>query len=293
MTDTARVALATSAEGLAWDTDLPGMLEALRARGLDAVAAPWDDGGFDWSRYDAVVVRSTWGYARQRAAYLAWADAVGAVTRLDNPAAVLRWNTDKSYLRHLAGRRVPVVATRFIAPGEEVVLPERGQFVVKPAVSAGAYDTARYAEEHHGPAAGHVAALHAAGATAMVQPYLARIDEGERALVFLGGVFSHAVRKGPVLTEVGVIDNDRAPHPDLVPHRPTATELALAGAALAAVPDGGRPLLYARVDVATGDDGEPVVMELELVEPNLFMGHGGDALRRFAELVYDRAAAAR
>ncbi|MEU6864555.1 hypothetical protein ABZ924_14950 [Streptomyces sp. NPDC046876] len=293
MSDTARVALATSAEGLAWDTDLPGMLEALRARGLDAVAAPWDDGGFDWSQCDAVVVRSTWGYARRRAAYLAWADAVGAVTRLDNPAAVLHWNTDKTYLRDLAGHGVPVVATRFIAPGEAVVLPERGQFVVKPAVSAGAQDTARYGEEHHGPAAGHVAALHAAGATAMVQPYLARIDEGERALVFLGGVFSHAVRKGPVLTEVGVIDNDRAPHPDLAPHLPTAAELALARVALAAVPGAGRPVLYARVDVATGDDGEPVVMELELVEPDLFMEHGGDALRHFAELVYDRAAAAR
>ncbi|MEW2415519.1 hypothetical protein AB0953_17615 [Streptomyces sp. NPDC046866] len=292
MSDTARVALATSAEGLAWDTDLPRLLEALRARGLDAVAAPWDEQGFDWSACDAVVVRSTWGYARQRAAFLAWADAVGAVARLDNPAPVLRWNTEKTYLRDLAGRGVPVVATRFIAPGEEAVLPQRGQFVVKPAVSAGAYDTARYTQEHHGPAARHIAALHGSGATAMVQPYLQRIEEGERALVFLGGVFSHGVRKGPVLTEAGVIDNDRVPHPDLAPHRPTAAELALARAALAAVP-GAAPLLYARVDMATGDDGEPVVMELELVEPNLFAGHGGDAPLRFAELVHERAAAAR
>ncbi|MEU9177180.1 hypothetical protein AB0C90_10070 [Streptomyces sp. NPDC048550] len=290
MTAPARVALATSAMGLAFDADLPLMLEALRARGVDAVAAPWDAEGFDWSQCAAVVIRSTWDYAERWPEYLAWADAVQGATRLDNPAGLVRWNTDKRYLGELAGCGVPVVPTRFIAPGEALVLPEHGQFVVKPAVSAGSRDTARYAEHHHDLAAGHVAALHAAGSTAMVQPYLSRIDEGERALVFLGGVFSHALRKGPVLTDVGVVDNDRAPHPDLVPHRPSAAELALAGAALAAVP-GARPLLFARVDIATADDGTPVLMELELVEPNLFMAHGEQGLRRFADLVRERAAA--
>ncbi|KOU20566.1 hypothetical protein ADK52_25995 [Streptomyces sp. WM6372] len=288
MTGTTRVALATSAPGLAWDSDLPLMLEALRARGVDAVAAAWNDPDFDWSRCAAVVIRSTWDYAARRAEFLAWADAVQGATRLDNPAALVRWNTDKRYLGELAGRGVPVVPTRFIAPGEALVLPGDGQFVVKPTVSAGARDTARYAEHHHEAAAGHVAALHAAGSTAMVQPYLTRIDEGERALVFLGGSFSHAIRKGPVLTDVGGVDNDRVPHPDLVPHRPSAAELALAEAALAAA-QGARALLYARVDIATADDGAPVVMELELVEPNLFLGHGEHGLRRFTDLVHERA----
>ncbi|MER7466149.1 hypothetical protein [Streptomyces sp. NPDC097981] len=290
MTVTPRVALATSAMGLAWDADLPPMIEALRARGVDAVAAAWDAAGFDWSQCDAVVIRSTWEYAGRWPEYLAWADGVQGVTRLDNPAGIVRWNTDKRYLGELAGRGVPVVPTRFIAPGEAVVLPGHGQFVVKPTVSAGARDTARYAEQHHDLAAGHIAALHAAGSTAMVQPYLSRIDEGERALVFLGGDFSHAMRKGPVLTDVGVVDNDRVPHPDLVPHRPSAAELALAEAALGAVP-GSDALLYARIDIASADDGSPVVMEVELVEPNLFTGHSEHGLRRFTDLVHERAAA--
>ncbi|GHE38075.1 hypothetical protein CP980_30725 [Streptomyces vinaceus] len=288
MSATARVALATSDLGLAWDTDLPLMLEALRARGLDAVAAVWDAPDFDWSRCAAVVIRSTWGYERRLAEYLSWADAVEGVTRLDNPAWLVRWNTDKRYLGELAGRGVPVVPTRFIAPGESVALPGHGQFVVKPTVSAGSRGAARYTQDHHETAAGHIAALHAAGSTAMVQPYLTRMAEGERALVFLGGSFSHAIRKGPVLTDIGTVDNDRVPHPDLVPHLASPAELALAEAALAAVP-GSPELLHARVDIATGDDGAPVVMELELVEPNLFMGHGEHALSRFTDLVRGRA----
>ncbi|MEC4015416.1 ATP-grasp domain-containing protein [Streptomyces sp. H27-D2] len=290
MSDTTRVALATSTMGLALDEDLPPMVEALRARGVDAVAVAWDADDFDWSRCAAVVIRSTWGYADRWPEFLAWADAVEAATRFDNPAGVVRWNTDKRYLRELADHGVPVVPTRFVGPRENLVLPERGHFVVKPAVSAGARDSARYAEHHHDLAARHIAALHAAGSTAMVQPYLSRIAEGERALVFLGGVFSHAIRKGPVLTDVGVVDNDRVAHPDQVPHQPSAAELELAAAALAAVP-GQDTLLYARIDIALGDDGSPLVMELELVEPNLFMDHSPTGLRRFTDLVHARAVA--
>ncbi|MFJ3175120.1 RimK family alpha-L-glutamate ligase [Streptomyces roseus] len=288
MSAATRVALATSVSGLAWDTDLPLLLEALRARGLDAVAALWDAPDFDWSRCAAVVIRSTWGYEQRLPEYLAWADAVQGVTRLDNPAWLVRWNTDKRYLGELAGRGVPVVPTRFIAPGEDVVLPGHGQFVVKPAVSAGARGAARYTQDLHEKAAAHITALHAAGSTAMVQPYLTRIDEGERALVFLGGSFSHAVRKGPVLTGIGTVDDDRVPHPGLVGHLPSPAELALAEAALAAVP-GSPGLLHARVDIATADDGTPVVMELELVEPNLFMGHSEHGPARFTDLVQERA----
>lgn len=290
MPSTTRVALATSSTGLARDRDLSAMVEALRGRGVEAVPVAWDTRDFDWSRCAAVVIRSTWGYADRWAEYLAWVDACATATRFDNPAGLVRWNTDKRYLRELAAHGVPVVPTRFVAPGEDAVLPDSGHFVVKPAVSAGARNSGRYAEHHHHLAVRHIAALHAAGSTAMVQPYLSRIDEGERALVFLGGAFSHAIRKGPVLTDVAVVDNDRLAHPDLVPYVPSAAELELAEAALAVVP-GRDPLLYARVDIALGDDGSPVVMELELVEPNLFLGHGRHALRRFTDLVHQRAVA--
>ncbi|WP_439680226.1 ATP-grasp domain-containing protein [Embleya sp. MST-111070] len=282
-----RVAPATSAPGLRLDADLPPLVAALRSHGVDAEAVSWDRADVDWSAYDAVVIRSTWGYCERPACYLAWVDAVEAVTRLDNPAAPVCWNTDKRYLRELAARGVPVVPTRFVAPGEQAILSEHGHFVIKPAVSSGARDSARYTPEHHDAAGRHIAALHAGGETAMVQPYLSRIDEGERALVFLGGTFGHAMRKGPVLTEVGVLDNDRHPHPGLAPYTPTAAELDLAVAALSVVPV-AHPLLYARVDVALADDGSPVVMELELVEPNLFLADNPAALHRLAELIRAR-----
>ncbi|MCF2530811.1 ATP-grasp domain-containing protein [Yinghuangia soli] len=287
-----RVVVATSALGLERDTDMPLLIAALRERGVDAVAARWDDGGTDWAQSAAVVVRSTWDYTERLPEFLKWADDVAAATRLDNPAPLVRWNTDKRYLAELGARGVPVVPTRFVAPGEDPVLPERGEFVVKPTVSVAARDSARYGQDHRDAAVRHIAALHAAGATAMVQPYLSRIDEGERALAFIGGTFSHALRKGPVLTDIAVVDNARVPHPDLVPHEPSDAELAVAAAALAAAaaitdPPAG-DLLYARVDVALADDGSPVLMELELVEPHLFLELADGAAGRFADAVVAR-----
>ncbi|MEU9033110.1 hypothetical protein AB0D46_37560, partial [Streptomyces sp. NPDC048383] len=229
-----RVALATDASGIAHDTELPLLVAALRARGIDATAARWDDAGFDWAAQAAVIIRSTWQYTGRLAEFLAWADRVDAVTALHSPARVVRWNSDKRYLAQLAALSVPTVPTRFIAPGEDVVLPERGDIVVKPSVSAGARNSARYTPTQRAAAAAHVRMLQADGETAMVQPYMDRVADGERALVFLGGRFSHALRKGPVLTDTGRIDNERAPHPDLTPHVPDEAERDLAAAALAA-----------------------------------------------------------
>src|SRR6266508_2961870 len=135
--------------------------------------------------------------------------------------------------------------------------------------------------------------LHATGRTAMVQPYLPQIAQGERALVFLDGRFSHAVRKGPVLVQTGVIDNDRMPHPDLTRHEPTRTELELAARALAAAPVAPADLLYARVDLALDASGEPVLMELELIEPNLFLGWSPTGFSRFADAVQVQLARSR
>ncbi|MFJ2113974.1 RimK family alpha-L-glutamate ligase [Streptomyces sp. NPDC087850] len=281
---TGRVALATATVGIDRDVDLPLIVGALRARGLDAEAVAWDTEGHDWSAYDSVVIRSTWDYWRRLDTFLARADDISAVTRLYNPAGVVRWNSDKRYLADLADRGVPTVPTVFIAPGEKIVLPEQGHFVVKPTVSAGSRGAARYAEGMTAGAERHVEQLHAAGETAMVQPYLPRIAEGERALVHFGGTFSHALRKGPVLTDIGVIDNNRVAHPGLTAHRPSRAEAEVAAAALRAVPGQG-PALFARVDLAVGDDGTPVVMELELIEPNLFLTHSPDGLGRFADTI--------
>ncbi|WP_380282688.1 RimK family alpha-L-glutamate ligase [Kitasatospora purpeofusca] len=282
-----RVAVVTSEAGLALDGDLAPVVAALAARGLAAEPVVWGAERAAWERFDLAVVRSTWDYVERLDAFLGWADRTARATRLWNPAPLIRWNSDKHYLTELAHRGVAVVPTRFLEPGSPIDLEELDGpdgVVVKPAISAGALDTARYAPGRPDQAARHARTLLERGRSVMVQPYLPRVAEGERALVLLDGVFSHAVRKDPVLTEAGVIDNDRHPHPGLVPYRPTGAEVRTALAALAAVPS-SRPPLFARVDLVLDGDGAPVVLELELVEPNLFLDTVPHGPARFADAV--------
>jgi hypothetical protein len=193
---------------------------------------------------------------------------------------VIAWNTDKRYLRDLADAGVPVVPTTWVEPGD-VYVPPAGEHVVKPVISAGARDTARYAPGED--SSEHVARLLAAGRPVMVQPYQAAIDvAGETAVLHLDGRYSHGARKAPVLVP-GLDDPDDV---DITAREPSAAERALAGQALAAVPGG--PLLYARVDVVPGPGGAPVVMELELTEPCLFLFTAAGAAERLAEAVAAR-----
>ncbi|MFI9566034.1 RimK family alpha-L-glutamate ligase [Streptomyces rishiriensis] len=269
----ARVALATydPRPQAGKDVDLPVLLEALRAAGAEADGVFWDDADVDWASYDLVVIRSTWDYSWRADEFTAWTQKVAAVTRLANPAAVVRWNTDKRYLGELAAAGVPTVPTRYVAPGEPAELPDGAEYVIKPASGAGARYAARYTPDAHETAVRHLARLHAEGLTAMVQPYVRAIDTGgERALQFFGGRLLHASRKRAVLAPDTAFDAEKVAHPGLEPWTPTPAELAVAERALAAVPDAPE-LLYARVDLVDGDDGRPRVMELELVEPNLFL----------------------
>ncbi|CAL9414691.1 Cycloserine biosynthesis protein DcsG [Streptomyces sp. enrichment culture] len=253
------------------DRDLPVLVRSLRQAGADASAVEWDDAGADWASFDLAVIRSTWDYSWRSAEFTAWAEACGKATRLANPADVVRWNTDKRYLGDLAAAGVPVVPTRYLAPGEAVALPGDHEYVVKPTSGAGARFAARYTPDRHATAVRQVERMHAEGFTAMVQPYMRGIDTaGERALQFFGGRLLHASRKGAVLAPGTPYDERKAAHPGLEPWQPTDAELAVARRALAAVPE-NTGLLYARVDLVDGDDGRPRVMELELVEPNLFL----------------------
>lgn len=288
-----RVALATYDPGAqpSKDRDLPVLVRALRDAGADAVAVPWDDPDTDWSGFDLVVIRSTWDYSWRADEFVAWAEKCAAVTRLANPAEVVRWNTDKRYLGELAEAGVPVVPTRYLAPGDAPDLPDDHEYVIKPTSGAGARYAARYTPDDHDTAVRHLARMHEEGLTAMVQPYLSGIDvSGERALQFFGGRFLHASRKGAVLSPGTAYDAAKVAHPDLVPWTPTAAELAVAERALAAVPEAPE-LLYARVDLVDGAGGEPRVMELELVEPNLFLGLHPGSVRRVADAIVAAASA--
>ncbi|KAB1148809.1 hypothetical protein F7R91_08550 [Streptomyces luteolifulvus] len=253
------------------DIDLPVLLRALQEAGAEADAVFWDDADVDWAAYDLAVIRSTWDYSRRVEEFVAWAERCGKATRLANPAGVVRWNTDKRYLGDLAEAGVPVVPTRYLAPGDATDLPSDTEYVVKPTSGAGARYAARYTPEQRETAVRHLARMHEEGLTAMVQPYVRSIDTaGERALQFFDGRFLHACRKRAVLSPGTAFDADKVAHPGLEPWTPTPAELTVAERALTAVPD-APDLLYARVDLVTGDDGRPQVMELELVEPNLFL----------------------
>lgn len=267
------------------DRDLPVLVAALREAGADAVAVHWDDPSADWAAFDLALIRSTWDYSWRAEEFTAWAERCGKATRLANPVDIVRWNADKRYLGQLAEAGVPVVPTRYFAPGDPVDLPADREYVVKPASGAGARYAARYPAGERDAAARQVERMHAEGFTVMVQPYLTGIDtHGERALQFFGGRLLHAGVKGAVLAPGTPYDADKVAHPDLRPWEPTAAELAVAERALAAVPGDQEPL-YARVDLVTGPDGEPCVMELELIEPNLFLWLHPGSVPRVVEAV--------
>ncbi|MEU4462413.1 hypothetical protein AB0G20_01595 [Streptomyces sp. NPDC024017] len=267
------------------DRDLPVLVAALREAGADAVAVHWDDPSAEWAAFDLALIRSTWDYSWRAEEFTAWAERCGKATRLANPVDIVRWNADKRYLGQLAEAGVPAVPTRYFAPGDPVDLPADREYVVKPASGAGARYAARYPAGERDAAVRQVERMHAEGFTVMVQPYLTGIDTyGERALQFFGGRLLHAGVKGAVLAPGTPYDADKVAHPDLRPWEPTAAELAVAERALAAVPGDQEPL-YARVDLVTGPDGEPCVMELELIEPNLFLWLHPDSVPRVVEAV--------
>jgi hypothetical protein len=281
-----RVALVSSERGLRVDPDLPLAAPALREAGFAVDCVRWDDPSVDWVGYDLAVVRSCWDYAWRRDEFLAWAEAV---PRLRNDAAVLRWNTDKTHLRDLERAGLPVVPTVW-DPTDAAELADAGEWVVKPSVSAGSRDTARWTDP--ADVLAHAAALRGAGRTAMVQPYLASVDDaGETAMLFLGGEFSHTVRKGPLLGRGEGVRQDRDSRRDLRPGTATPAQREVAQAVLDAVPSLVRdaaPLLYARIDLVADAAGAPVVLELELTEPSLFLPQAPpEALTRFTRAVGD------
>ena len=269
------------------------IVAALAQRGVEAEMVSWDEEGADWDAFELVVVRSTWDYTTRLEEFLAWADRVGG--RLRNSPAVLRWNSDKRYVADLAEAGLPVVPTVFVEPGDPA--PELdGEVVVKPVVSAGGRDTGRFRPPAHGEARALLARLGESGRRAMVQPYLGEVDtRGETALVHVAGEFAHALRKRAVLRpdEVAPIRDDALGaaeamyDPDLVrASESTAAEREVAARILDHVAErfGGMPL-YARVDLIPGPDGEPVLIELEVVEPNLYLHESPETAERMADAI--------
>jgi glutathione synthase/RimK-type ligase-like ATP-grasp enzyme len=271
--------------------DLP-LAKALAELGFEVSMVPWDQPGVDWAQFDATVIRATWDYTIRREEFLAW---VASVPRLYNPEPVVLANSDKTYLADLADAGLPVVHTRIAPPGTEPEFPKSGEFVLKPAVGAGSRGVGRFDAGRpgaHQQAREHLEALHAIGRTVLLQPYLDAVDTaGETALIFFDGVFSHAIRKGPMLQPGTRHQVDGAAlyvEENITAREPSPDELAVAERVFAHANAGlAENLLYARIDLLPGPDG-PVVIELELVEPSLFLLHADGAADRLAAAIQAR-----
>ena len=283
---TGHVALVTCHRARGLDTDEPLLLAALDRVDLRVEVVDWDHPA-DWSVYDVAVIRSTWDYARRHEEFLSWAAATASLTNLHNPVAMLSWNTDKRYLHQLSGAGLAIIDTRFLAPGSPWPVTELcAPIVVKPSVSAGGQDTARYESDELRQARDHVARLHAEQRTAMIQPYLEAVDANdETALVYIGGEFSHAAAKGALLgagsAQAGLFAAET-----ITARLPSPAERALGDATMAwlAGSELGMPL-YARIDLLLDADGLPRILEVELTEPSLFLETDAEAADRMASAI--------
>jgi hypothetical protein len=290
MTD---IALVTCSSLPDLDPDDRPLVALLADLGHNAVPAVWDDPQVDWDRFAISVLRSPWDYTERRDAFVDWARSV---PRLHNSADVVAWNTDKHYLGELERAGVPIVPTTWFAPGEDIELPRDGRHVLKPAVGAGSIDAAAFSlhdARENELARDHVARLLAASKTVMLQPYLDLIEErGETGLIFVGGEFSHAISKGPMLVVEKGLEENGLYRPEVIEAREASVdEVEVGRMALAAVPGGSDRLLYARIDLVPGPSGTPLLMELELTEPSLFMATTPGAAERFAGAIAARALA--
>lgn len=276
------IALVTSRDLSGIDTDDELLAGALTR----AEVVAWEDDTVTWADFDLVVVRSTWNYTEHLKDFLTWAERVAGQTRLVNPLDVIRWNTDKRYLAELAKAGIPVVPTTYVAPGEEAPAQAlAGHVVVKPTVGAGSRGAALIRDDADAAAA-HVRTLHADGSTAMIQPYQSQVDtRGETALVYLGGRFSHAARKSAILSrDIGWSTGLYADE-QIVAATASAAERELGDrlvGSLARLVPGGADIAYARVDLLPTNDG-PVLLELELTEPSLFLTVDPGAAARAAD----------
>ncbi len=241
---------------------------------------------------DAVLIRSTWDYTENPEAFCAWLDAISA-TELPvvNPAALVRWNSDKRYLADLAAAGVPTVPTTVVdSRDQDWSVPEGfDEFVVKPSVGAGSKGAQRFSAQDVDAARTHAEQLLAAGRTVLIQPYLPSVDAGsETALIHFDGVFSHAITKGPMLGRDGKAEMvDGLYVAEVIdPRTATDAQLDVAQQVLAAVPHPGG--LYARVDLIDDPDGSPVLLELEMIEPSLFFAFDPPAADRLVAAVRAR-----
>ncbi len=285
------IALVTTESARGYDKDLGILSRALDVAGVKWNIVNWDDPQVQWNEYSIAVLRSPWDYHERIAEFSAWLKAVAIQTRLLNTLPIVEWNLDKRYLRELMNSDIAVMNTVFVE--SEIDLAHEvfsADVIVKPAISAGSNNTARYKHDVAG-ATDHARKLLSNGIAVLAQPYQSAIDEyGETGLVYLGGQFSHGFRKAPIFADTDQNHNGLYVVEDITLRIPSAAERAFGDKVVAFVTNKfGVAPLYARVDMVGNADGVPELMELELTEPSLFL-HLDDESPARAALAFANAA---
>ena len=267
------------------DEDEPALVDALESAGCKVDVVDWDNRNINWSQFERVVLRSAWDYPERLTEFLTWLDHVATVSDVVNSPAIVRWNLDKNYLSELAEANISITPTVFVQPNSVATFPD-GEFVVKPAVGAGSRDAASYSGDQHEIANIHIARLHAIGQTVLIQPLLKSVaQDGEWPLVFFDGKFSHAANKRVTLPRAGTVDDLFAPETNTA-YIATVPQIKVAQSVIDLVSNKFGPPTYGRVDLVRDDQDNFCVLELELIEPSLFV-HCADAkaVDRFVEVV--------
>ncbi|WP_455159487.1 ATP-grasp domain-containing protein [Schaalia cardiffensis] len=303
MTTKPKVTLATSSVMPNLYHGEEGLLDALAERGCDPSIKIWNDPDVDWTDAGTVIVRSVSDYPLQRQAFLEWTKKV---PRILNHPDILEWNTHKTYLRSLEKRGLPTIPTAWLEPEQNLSkhqihtrFPASGEFIVKPAVSSGVRDIGRYttlSTAQRQAAIAQVQQLLGAGRTVMLQRYLEEIDtHGEISLVFFNGLVSHAVEKRAVLHPATITESTMH---EAVVTAEAADHIAWQwGEQIRRVLHAyvreriGRDeqFLFNRVDIVPDDEGSFRVMEVSLVDADLYLAATPEALGNFADAIAVRA----
>ena len=278
--------------GDARDEELPLLLDALAAAGVEVDAPIWNDPN-DWAAYDLLVIRSPWDYAERPDDFLDWLNDVGQQARILNNAALIRWNYDKRYAEDLVARGVPCVRSAFCRTVDEakaaLASHRHHNVVVKPAISAGVRDTGLYAaDDPHAVALAEL--ILSDGKNVIVQPAVGTVHElGELSLIYFAGEFSHAIKRGAILKQGGGFKEG---HFSMPAEPATASDemLGIGETALRAIEkvqlDHGIDAapatpLYARFDIIRSDHAHARVLEADVFEPHLYLSHAPGAVDRF------------
>lgn len=280
-----RMALVTCERPSERDEDVDFLAPALRRKGVEVETPAWSDPRVEWGSFGLVKLNSPWDYHERPDAFRSWLRAAARASNLQNPLPIVEWNLDKRYLRELDAGGVATIPTVWSEPGGEGAAVEEldrlgwEQVVIKPVVDLNAMNLVRVPAELAGPM------LERYGRPVLLQPYLPSLEgAGELSLVFIAGSFSHALRKLPARGDFRVQPMYGGTHE---PAEPSAAELEIAERAVALGP--GDPL-YARVDLVAGDAGQALVIELELIEPSLYLDVSPPAANRLADEMLARAA---